>query len=224
LTSTDYAWLLYQQYKNPDWDCVDAISALSEEQLRLDTVWGVSLLSESPEVIRKLFIKPDDYEFNGRASGLQMSAFLGRKVNKICNTRFLTIINTFTGRAPVTDSHKLEAELTKIREVQEQLIHQGEEPSEVQLYSVLYNAITVILLQPELNMVLGAPVMDCIKENGKGGTKLLEVLTVAAWEINNNPLYAQKATVGAAYCAEITGPEFETLIYNSDAIRSSPQR
>ena len=94
----------------------------------------------------------------------------------------------------------------------------------MQLYSVLYNAITAILLQPELNMVLGAPVMDCIKENGKGGAKLLEVLTVAAWEINNNPLYAQKATVSAAYCAGITGPEFETLIYNSGAIRSSPQQ
>ena len=51
---------------------------------------GISILAESPDAVKELFVNPEDYEVKGQTSGFKMAAFLGRKINKICTTRLLS--------------------------------------------------------------------------------------------------------------------------------------
>ena len=197
LTSHDYAWTVMQVYRNPNLDVKAAYNLLSENEQRMDTVWGISIMSESPDQVKALFVKSSDYELNETTSGLQMAAFLGKKISKICSTRYLTLSNSLTQREALTNPHKLEEELEAINRITDQLEHQGEPVSDNELYRVLYKAVQHIQLYSDMTTVLAIPITDCRKQHGTSGSKLMEVLTEQAWEINNNPLYKQKAkTVG----------------------------
>ena len=100
LSSHQYAALVNQVYCNPETD--DIVSALytkfTEEEKRTDSVLGVQLRSTASYEVKKLFTKPDHYQVSGIVSGLQIIAYMGTKINKKCESRFLTIESKFVNR------------------------------------------------------------------------------------------------------------------------------
>ena len=189
LASEDFAWLCKQVYSNPkqNWEAVHR--SMNEMDARLDKLWGVSMLSEIQGEMQKMFATADDHDMNGVTSGLRMAAKIAHRVSRICDTRYLSLYNELTDRAPLTDPHKLERELQKITQLVDQLRHQGETVPPVTLYSVLRKITDEMRLMPEMTVVLSIPIENCLKEYGKDGTALLETLKESAWEIRNNPLY-----------------------------------
>ena len=94
LGSEDYAWIISQICADPTVNLDPVAAKLTDQEVRIDSVLGASMLSESPAEIKKLFIKAEDHEIEGRTSGLQMAALLGKKINKICDTQFLKLSKT----------------------------------------------------------------------------------------------------------------------------------
>ena len=139
--------------------------------------------------IKKQMTSLDHYQCQGITSGLKILAFLGSKINKKCKGRFLTLNDQLASRVPITGPTQLKAELTTIDNLRQDITHQGQPISTESMYSILRRAISKLLLIPTLNMPLMHPVLQCEREHGMNGERLLECLWEVDYELRHNSMY-----------------------------------
>lgn len=149
----------------------------------------MQLRSTASYEVKKLFTKPDHYQVSGIVSGLQIIAYMGTKINKKCESRFLTIESKFVNREALKTPAGLMAELAELERLMDDLQQQGQPVTSLKLYSALQRALSVLLTMPELTVPLALPVEDCRKKNPMNGDALLEILKEVDFDLRNDPKY-----------------------------------
>ena len=195
LGSEDYGYLVQQVYTDPMVDICAVFQQLTAEEQRMDSVLGVHLRTEATMETKRLFTKDSDYKVQDRVSGLQMLSFLGKKINKKCASRFLSLSNELTDRKPLLSAMDLSKELREISRLTDDLMHQGQPVEDITIYRVLRKAISELLLVPELAVPLTYPVCEVEKAHGMSGADLQEALQDIDYNLKTNPDYKRFLTV-----------------------------
>ena len=157
--------------------------------MRADRIFGAHLWQKAAMDTKRLFTRKENYEVNGRTSALAILAFLGQKIARRCNSRYLTLHSLLTNRKPIENPADLAVELDDISLLKSQLCSQGHTLPDMTLHSALRQAISILLLRGDMNMALTIPVYACEKQNGNDGEKLLECLRDVEFELSSNPEY-----------------------------------
>lgn len=195
LESEDYGYLISKLGEDPETDLSAVYSTLTKTELRMDTVLGTQLWLKAATGLQKLFVTKETRTINGKTSALQMIAFLGKRINRKCDSRYLQLYQELTVRDPLSSPTMITEELNSITALRDDLMAQGQAITSLTLYSVLQKAVSGLLKKAELNVAL----LECKKKYGMDGEKLLETLREAEYELTHNSEYkdlmATKPTV-----------------------------
>ena len=190
LQEEQFGRVVQEIYNDPTaTDVDDRLHNMSDLSRRMDKVLGVHLRTEMSTEVKRMMVDERDYQFQQVTSALKIMAYFGRKINKKCQSRFLTLTNTLTSRKPLTHPAELKSELTEITNLMQDITHQGQPVADEMFYSILHRAVSKLIMDPTMNLALTLPVCKCIDSHGVSGRHLLECLQEADYELRHNALY-----------------------------------
>ena len=208
LSSEDYSYIISGLKTNPSINVEEMYTHLGAVERRIDLVLGTQLYNKATAEQQKVFVQQVDYMVcdsgDWKLSGLKILSYLGQKIVCKCTTSWLTLNHKFTKRAPVSKLSDLFTEINSILTIKDDLYNQGQPVADSTFFSVLHNAVSALIVLPELIVPLAFPVKDCEKQHGYSGDRLLEYLRGLEYDLTHNPLYKDARVPGKSATPEMS--------------------
>jgi len=182
--------LLKRVFRDPEMEVDQLLRLINTKEMRADALVGTQLYAEMPYVMQKMLPQQKDWQFQDQASAIKIVGSIGKHIMKKCSHQYLTKTQLFTNRVTLTEPSQLKRELEELETLLDDLEYQGRPAADTMLYAALMHAISGLRLNPNMMVPVTLAVKECQDNHGESGSKLMDTLKNAVYQLETDPVYA----------------------------------